>query len=73
VDASDGVPVRALPARHVFNRTPRSRPGDGPPGAVAPLLTPGPLTQAMSTEPEGLDWATPTELRIAHLKCTVTG
>jgi hypothetical protein len=46
---------------------------DGPPGAVAPLLTPGPLIQAMSTEPKRLNWANHTEPRTAHLKCTVTG
>jgi hypothetical protein len=73
VDASDDVPVTALTAQHAFNRTPRSRLGDGPPGAVAPLLTPGPHFQAMSTEPDGLDGTSPTEPRIAHLECTVTG
>ena len=41
--------------------------------AVAPLLTPGPLIQAMSTEPKRLVWANHTEPRIAHLQCTVTG
>ena len=66
VDASDGVPITALEARHAFNRLPRSRLGDGPPGAVAPLLTPGPLIQAMGTGPEGLDLTSRYEPRTAH-------
>ncbi len=41
--------------------------------AVAPLLTPGPLVQAMGTAPDGLNLTSHDELRIAHFKCTVTG
>ena len=41
--------------------------------AVAPLLTPGPHFQAMSTEPKGLVSTNHYEPRIAHLQCTVTG
>jgi hypothetical protein len=35
-------------------------------GVIASLLTPGPLIQAMSTEPKRLDGANHTEPRIAH-------
>jgi hypothetical protein len=55
VDASDGVPVRALEARHAFNRVARSRLGDGPNEAVAPLLSSGPHFQAVDTDEGGQD------------------